>query len=86
MCFHTDQRTPFNQRLFGKFAALHALAQNVVLGRRVSELVDRLSRERTTTYNGRRLIKCLVNRDMPKFFIDWLVNDFLKKLKKAEIG
>jgi hypothetical protein len=48
--------------------------------------VDRLSRERTTIYDGRRLIKCLVNRDMPPFFIDWLVNDFLKKLKKAEIG
>ena len=83
-------------------AALHALAQNVVLGRRVSELVDRLvysSRVKQicvqggfepfhsfSAYNGRRLIKCLVNRDMPQFFIDWLVNDFLKKLKKAEIG
>jgi hypothetical protein len=39
-----------------------------------AELVDRLSRESTTTYNDRRLIKCLVNRDMPQFIVDWLVN------------
>jgi hypothetical protein len=39
-----------------------------------AELVDRLSRERTTTNNDKRLIRCLVNRELPKFFVDWLEN------------
>jgi hypothetical protein len=39
-----------------------------------AELVDRLSRERTTTDNDRRLVRSLVNRKLPQFFTDWLVN------------
>jgi hypothetical protein len=38
-----------------------------------AELVDRLSRERTTTNNNRRLIKSLVSRDLLEFFVDWLI-------------
>ena len=39
-----------------------------------AELVDRLLRERTSTYNDRKLIKSLENRDLPEFFVDWLIS------------
>jgi hypothetical protein len=39
-----------------------------------AELVDRLLRERTSTYNDRKLTKSLVNRDLPEFFVEWLIS------------
>jgi hypothetical protein len=39
-----------------------------------AELVDRLSRERTTTFQDKKLLTCLQQREVPEFFMDWLLH------------